>query len=75
MEELLTLLNEIRPEVDFTQPDLAEDGILDSMDIMLIVDGLSQHYNIQFDPMDIIPENFDNIDAIYELVAKMTGAN
>ena len=73
MEELQKFLNELRPEVDFTQEDLAEDGILDSMDIMLILDGLEQHYGIQFNPMDIVPENFNSLEAIYELVQKVKG--
>lgn len=70
MEELMNVLQSIRPEVDFGQDGLAEEGILDSMDIMLIIDGVSQHYNIQMDPMDIVPENFNSVAAIYELVQK-----
>ena len=70
MNELTELLQSIRPEIDFTQSNLAENGVLDSMDIMLIVDGISQHYNIQINPLDIVPEYFDSVSAMYELLQK-----
>ena len=70
MEELLKLLSEIRPDVDFSSKNLAEDGILESMDIMIILDTLATHYNITFNPLDIVPENFDSVEAIYELLQK-----
>lgn len=73
MDELLKILTELRPEVDFTQGDLTEDGILESMDIMLILDALEQHYGIEFAPTDIVPENFDTVEAMLELVNRVKG--
>lgn len=74
MEELLKILSEVRPDVDFTSDNLASDGILESMDIIIILDTLSTHYNISFNPLDIIPENFDSAEAINELVQRTIAA-
>lgn len=73
MEELMSLLQSIRPDVDFMQGDLTEDGILESMDIMLILDGMEQHYGVKFSPMDVVPENFDSVEAMLALLNRVRG--
>lgn len=70
MEELIKLLETTRPEIDFRQGDLTEDGVLDSMDIILIVDAIEQHYHISISPLDIVPENFDSAEAMLSLIEK-----
>lgn len=69
MEKLSQLLNEINPNVDFaSEKSLVSDGILDSMDIITIVNMLIDEYNCDIDLSDLEPENMDSIEAIYELV-------
>ena len=58
MEELMEILEEIRPDVDFeTEQFLVKDGILDSIDIIMIVGELNDTYDIEIQPKDLIPEN------------------
>ena len=74
MQEILEILEEIRPEHNFIESsDFIEDGLLDSFDIISIIDILQENYNIIIDGLDIIPENFCNIEAIKELIRKSGG--
>lgn len=44
MEELLTLLSHIKEDVDFkNNVNLVEDGVLDSLEIVAIIDGIEKH--------------------------------
>ena len=72
MEELKQILEEIRPDIDFeTATDLIDDGVLDSFDIISIVGELNMAYDIEINVEDLLPENFNTMAAIYELVTKL----
>lgn len=44
MEELLTLLSHIKEDVDFKNSvNLVEDGVLDSLEIVAIIDGVEKN--------------------------------
>ena len=71
MEQIFELLNELRPEHDFrTSVDFIEDGLLDSFDIITLIDMLQEKYGVVIDGLDIVPENFCSAQAIAELVRK-----
>lgn len=72
MEELKQILEEIRPDIDFeTAKDLIDDGVLDSFDIISIVGELNMAYDIEINVEDLLPENFNTMAAIFELVTKL----
>ena len=72
MDELKQILEEIRPDLDFeAEIKLIDDGILDSFDIISIVGELSMQYNIEINVEDLLPENFNSMTAIFELVTKL----
>jgi acyl carrier protein len=71
MEKILNILKEIRPEFDFTQSeDFIADGMLDSFDLIALISELDKTYNISIDGLDIIPENFLNLEKIQTLLHK-----
>lgn len=71
MEQLLQILNEIRPDVDFKNEQcLIGDGILDSLDIMEIVSEISDAFLVQLSPADIVPENFNSAAALWQMILK-----
>ena len=47
---------------------LIDDGILDSFDIISIVNELNEHYDIEIDVDDLEPENFNSVEAMLELI-------
>ena len=68
-EKIISILSELRPEFDFSV-NFIEEGMLDSFDIVTLVDTLDTEYDIVIDGIDIIPENFDSLDSIVRLLQK-----
>ncbi|MDO4355317.1 MAG: phosphopantetheine-binding protein [Clostridia bacterium] len=72
MEQLLKILGGIRPDVDFAHAErLIDDGVLDSFDIISIVNELNETYDIEIDVEDLEPENFNTTIAMMELIQKL----
>ena len=72
MDELLELLEDIKPTVDFrTCTGLIDDGYLDSFDILSIVSELNDAYGIEISPVDIITENFNSAQALWNMVERL----
>lgn len=72
MDELLELLEDIKPTVDFrTCTGLIDDGYLDSFDILSIVSELNDAFGIEISPVDIIPENFNSAQALCDMVERL----
>ena len=71
-EKIVAILNELRPEFDFSEEDVnfIEEGMLDSFDVVNLVDELDSTFGISIDGVDIIPENFASIEAITNLLIK-----
>ena len=72
MKELLKIMQEMKPGIDFTKEnDLIEDGIFDSLDIVTLVTEICDEYDIQITPLDVIPENFKSAETIYKLITRL----
>ena len=72
MDELLELLEDIKPTVDFrTCTGLIDDGYLDSFDILSIVSELNDAFGLEISPVDIIPENFNSAQALWNMVERL----
>ncbi len=70
-EKIYNILKEIRPEFDFEESDnFVEDGYLDSFDIVTLVSELETAFDIVIDGLDVLPENFETIEAICNMVRK-----
>ena len=53
-EKIIKILTELRPEFDFTEEvNFIEEGMLDSFDIVSLVDALDTEFNIVIDGVDI----------------------
>ena len=72
MEELMKILTELKPDVDFTNENgLIDNAILDSFDIVQLIQELKDTFDIEISPADIIPENFNSAEAIWNMVHKL----
>lgn len=72
MEKLLEVLLGVRPDIDFkNEKKLIDDEMLDSFDIIAIVNGLNEAFEIEIDIDDLEPENFNTVEAMYELVNRL----
>jgi len=74
MSQLLEMLKEIRPDSDFqASNDFIEDYLLDSFDIMTLTSELEDKFSILIPTSNIVPENFNSIEAIAGLVRNCGG--
>ncbi|MGN1139672.1 MAG: acyl carrier protein [Oliverpabstia sp.] len=72
MEKLLEILEDIQPDADYeTCTTLIDDGILDSFAILSIVAELEDTFGVQVTPAEIIPENFNSAQALWNMVQKL----
>lgn len=71
-EKIIKILTELRPEFDFTQEgvNFIEEGMLDSFDMVNLVNDLDSTFGISIDGVDILPENFGTVSAIEQLLKK-----
>ena len=71
-EQLMEILQELRPDVDFeAEHALIDDEILDSFDIVSLVSELNDNFDIAINVDDLLPENFNSADAMLELIQKL----
>ena len=72
MKKILSILRDIRPDIDFTTEDeLIDGGILDSLDITAIISELNDEFDIAIRVTELDPENFNSASAIYAMCMKL----
>ena len=72
MEQLMEILEELRPDVDFkNETALIDDSVLDSFDIVALVGELNDAYDIEIKPTDLVPANFNSAEAMLAMIEKL----
>ena len=72
MDELMEILEELRPDVDFeNETSLIDDGVLDSFDIVARVGELNDAFDIEIKPNNLVPENFNSAEAMMALIEQL----
>lgn len=72
MDELMEILEDICPEVDFEmETSLVDDKILSSFDILSIISEISDAFQITLTPAEIIPENFNSAEALWSMICDL----
>ena len=73
MDELLEILNEVKPGVDFeNDTDPIGHGVLDSITMVTLVMELNDAFDIEITPVDIVPENFKTVQTIYDMIQRLS---
>lgn len=72
-EQLLALLNDNFPEIDFTESNaLVDDGILESIVLVEIISTISLEMGILIPYEEIVPQNFNSLDAMAALLERLS---
>lgn len=72
MDDLLEILSDLHPEVDFeVEERLIDDGILDSLDIVNLISEISEVFDVTITAKHIIPDNFNSAKALYALIQEL----
>jgi len=73
MDELLKILHSLHDDIDFTTHDaLIDEGVLDSFDIVSLIAEISDVFDVNIPPLEIVPENFNSAAALYALISKLS---
>ncbi len=70
-EKVLEILLDVVPDVDFeNESNLISDSIVDSFAVVAMVNELNDILDIDIPSREILPQNFETLDAIVALVEK-----
>ena len=73
-EQILEILKDLMPDVDFENAtSLADDGIIDSINVVNIVTEIAINFDVQIPFEALVNENFNSVDTIVALVKKLQG--
>ena len=68
-DTILEILKEIRDDIDFeNEKSLIDDDLLESLDVVAIVSELNDEFDVEITVEDLVPENFNSVDAMVELI-------
>lgn len=72
MNELLEILNDIQPGVDFeNETHLIDNHLLDSLSIISLVAELEDTFDVTIPAVEIIPDNFNSAEAMMEMIQRL----
>lgn len=75
-EKVLEALRRINVKIlEHMEEDLIETGLIDSFEIINLVVELEDIFNMEIDPEEIAPDNFQTVDAIVNLVERLSKRN
>lgn len=75
MDKIIELLSSIKSGVDFANEDqIVTGGVLDSIDITEFITALEDEFDIEIGMEYMENENFDSVDAIWEMVEELQEA-
>ena len=71
-EQIIQILEDIQPEADYeTCQTLIDDHILTSLDVLSLVAELEDEFDVTIPTVEIIPSNFNSVDAIAAMVERL----
>lgn len=69
MEQLMEILMEINPDIDYKNENNLIDGkVLDSFSIVNLVSQISETFDIEISPKYLVPKYFNSVDAMWEMI-------
>lgn len=72
MEQLMEILEGLRPDIDFAnEKSLVTDRLLESFDIINLVSEIDDEFDVKIKPADLVPENFDSVEAMWALIQRL----
>ena len=72
-DTILDILSEIIDEDDLdTCTTLIDDGVLSSLDIIQLIGALNDEFDLSIPATEIVPQNFNSVDAMVAMVARLS---
>ena len=71
-DTIISLIEDLRPDVDAaTETALVTGNVPESFDIVSLVNALQDEFEIEITPKELVPENFDSVDALVDMVERL----
>lgn len=71
-DTIIDILSELVEDVDFESCNtLIDDGVLSSLDIIQLIGALNDEFDISIPATEIIPANFNSVDAMCAMVERL----
>ena len=72
MKKLIDILMELDDSIDWEKEDsLIDDRILDSFSMLTLISDLEDEFDIEIDASELIPENFNSTDAMWNMIKRL----
>lgn len=72
MERLLEILQDLNEDIDYeTCTELIDAHCLDSLLILSLIAEIEEEYDITIPATEIIPQNFNSAQAMYEMILRL----
>ncbi|MBR6801980.1 MAG: acyl carrier protein [Eubacteriaceae bacterium] len=71
-QTIVNILTEVKPTKNLEGiEDIVEGGYIDSFELMGLITAMSETFGIEIEVDEIVPENFNSIDAIVKMVERL----
>lgn len=71
-QTIVNILTEVKPTKNLEGiEDIVEGGYIDSFEIMAIITAITEQFGIEIEIDEIVPENFNSIDAMVNMVNRL----
>ena len=71
-ERLLEILEELDPEVDYEScTTLIDDHYIDSLSLISLIADLEEEYDISIPTVEIVPNNFNSVIQIMDMIMRL----
>lgn len=72
MEELLEILEDLNPGIDYeSREDLIDAHLLDSLTILSLVAELEDAFDITIPAVEVVPANFNSAAKMWEMIQRL----
>ncbi|MBQ6133771.1 MAG: acyl carrier protein [Lachnospiraceae bacterium] len=70
-EKLLEILNNVNDGVEYEEETaLIDDHLIDSFGLITIVAEIEAEFDVKITPTDMLPENFNSVDAMLQMIER-----
>ena len=70
--DLIEILKNLKPDVDFDEnTELIKNKIFDSLGMISLVAELSDEFDVEITAEEIVPENFETVKSIYNMIKRL----
>ncbi len=73
MEQLIEILEDIKPDVDYENcKELIDGHYLDSLSIISLIAELEDEFDVTIPAVEIIPANFNSVEAMWNMIQRLS---